>query len=240
VWIDDGRIEARIEAIRDGAAHLRVTRARASGDPVREARGLNFPESRIDLPGLTERDLGDLDFAVRSADVIGLSFVQRAADLDRLAAEIAARGRPGLGIIAKIETQQGIDNLPEILVHGMAGQPFGVMIARGDLAVEIGYERLAEMQEEMLWLCEAAHVPVIWATQVLETLVKSHLPSRAEITDAAMAERAECILLNKGPYVFEALAVLESVVSRMERHQKKKTAQLRALGWWQRLRPIGP
>lgn len=239
VWIDDGRIEAVIEAVRGDGAHLRVMRARATGDPVREARGLNFPESGIDLPGLTDHDLADLDFAVRRADVIGLSFVQRAADIDRLTAEIAARGRPGLGIIAKIETQQGIDNLPEILVHGMAGQPFGIMIARGDLAVEIGYERLAEMQEEMLWLCEAAHVPVIWATQVLETLVKSHLPSRAEITDAAMAERAECILLNKGPYVFDALAVLENVVARMQRHQKKKTAQLRALGWWERVQSIG-
>jgi pyruvate kinase len=239
VWIDDGRIEAVIESMHGDGAHLRVTRARATGDAVRGARGLNFPESKLELPGLTDHDLADLDFAAQRADLIGLSFVQGAADVDRLAAEIAARGRPGLGIIAKIETQQGIDNLPEILVHGMAGQPFGIMIARGDLAVEIGYERLAEMQEEMLWLCEAAHVPVIWATQVLETLVKSHLPSRAEITDAAMAERAECILLNKGPYVFEALAVLENVVARMERHQKKKTAQLRALGWWERAQSIG-
>jgi len=235
VWIDDGRIKARIESVGDDAVHLRVTRARATGDPIRSGRGLNFPESKIELAGLTERDLVDLDFAVEHADLIGLSFVQRAADIDRLAAQIAARGRPGLGIIAKIETQQGVDNLPEILVHGLAGQPFGVMIARGDLAVEIGYERLAEIQEEMLWLCEAAHVPVIWATQVLETLVKSHRRSRAEITDAAMAERAECILLNKGPYVFDALAVLENVVARMERHQKKKTAQLRALGWWERV-----
>jgi len=239
VWIDDGRIEARIDAVDAEGAHLRVTQARAGGDPIRAARGVNFPETQLDLPALSERDLGDLDFAVPRADVIGLSFVQRPSDVDQLAAEIAARGRPGLGIIAKIETQLGIHNLPDILVRGMAGQPFGVMIARGDLAVEIGYERLAEMQEEMLWLCEAAHVPVIWATQVLETLVKQRLPSRAEITDAAMAERAECIMLNKGPYVFDALAMLENVVARMERHQKKKTAQLRALGWWERVQSLG-
>ena len=240
VWIDDGRIEARIDSVDDEGAHLRVTRARAAGDPIRAARGINFPDSHLDLPALSARDLADLDFAVRRADVIGLSFVQRASDVDRLAAEIAARGRPGLGIIAKIETQLGIHNLPDILVHGLAGQPFGVMIARGDLAVEIGYERLAEMQEEMLWLCEAAHVPVIWATQVLETLVKRRLPSRAEITDAAMAERAECIMLNKGPYVLDALTLLDNVVARMERHQKKKTAQLGALGWWDRVASIGP
>jgi hypothetical protein len=86
-------------------------------------------------------------------------------------------------------------------------QPFAVMIARGDLAVEIGYERLAEMQEEILWICEAAHVPVIWATQVLERLVKKGTPSRAEMTDAAMGERAECVMLNKGPYLAEAVAI---------------------------------
>jgi len=239
VWIDDGRIEAEIESLDAGGAELVVTRARGSGDRIRADKGLNFPESALALPAMTAKDLVDLDFAVGHADVIGLSFVQTPGDVDRLAEEIAARGRPGLAIVAKIETEKGIENLPEILVHGMAGQPFGVMIARGDLAVEIGYERLAEMQEEMLWLCEAAHVPVIWATQVLETLVKSHLPSRAEITDAAMAERAECIMLNKGPYVFDALAVLENVVARMERHQKKKTAQLRALGWWQRTQTTG-
>ena len=111
-------------------------------------------------------------------------------------------------------------------------QPFGVMIARGDLAVEIGYQRLAEMQEEILWLCQAAHVPVIWATQVLENLVKKRIPSRAEITDAAMAERAECVMLNKGAYIAEAVTILDNVLTRMEAHQSKKTPQLRALHSW--------
>ena len=92
-------------------------------------------------------------------------------------------------------------------------QPFGVMIARGDLAVELGFERLAEMQEEILWLCEAAHVPVIWATQVLEDLVKSGLPTRGEMTDAAMAGRAECVMLNKGPNVGEAITALAACCS---------------------------
>ena len=97
--------------------------------------------------------------------------------------------------------------------------------------MEIGYDRLAEIQEEILWLCEAAHVPVIWATQVLEGLVKRGRPSRAEISDAAMSERAECVMLNKGPYLFQALSVLDSVVSRMRNHQRKKTAQFRILHW---------
>jgi len=105
------------------------------------------------------------------------------------------------------------------------------MIARGDLAVEIGYARLAEIQEEILWLCEAAHVPVIWATQVLESLVKTGVPTRAEITDAAMSGRAECVMLNKGPRIIEALSALNSVITRMQAHQTKKTAQYRALHW---------
>ena len=111
-------------------------------------------------------------------------------------------------------------------------QPFGVMIARGDLAVELGFERLAEMQEEIVWLCEAANVPVIWATQVLETLVKTGVPSRGEMTDAAMAGRAECVMLNKGPHLAEAIGVLGRVLARMDEHQHKKTPTLRALRSW--------
>ena len=103
------------------------------------------------------------------------------------------------------------------------------MIARGDLAIECGYERLAEVQEEILWICEAAHVPVIWATQVLENLAKSGQPSRAEITDAAMGERAECVMLNKGPHILEAVDVLDDILRRMQAHQTKKQAMLREL-----------
>jgi pyruvate kinase len=103
------------------------------------------------------------------------------------------------------------------------------MVARGDLAVEMGFERLAEVQEEILWMCEAAHVPVIWATQVLEGLAKTGAPSRAEVTDAAMSARAECVMLNKGPYIVEATRFLGAVLERMQSHQSKKSATLRKL-----------
>jgi pyruvate kinase len=106
------------------------------------------------------------------------------------------------------------------------------MIARGDLAIEIGFARTAEMQEEILWIGEAAHVPVIWATQVLEQLIRKGKPSRGEMTDAAMAARAECVMLNKGPYVFEAIDELQRLLERMEEHQRKKTPQLRRLKSW--------
>jgi pyruvate kinase len=103
------------------------------------------------------------------------------------------------------------------------------MIARGDLAVECGYERTGELQEEIMWMAEAAHLPVIWATQVLETVARTGQPSRAEITDAAMAERAECVMLNKGPYVVQAVQMLDDVLRRMQAHQTKKVSLLRQL-----------
>jgi len=91
---------------------------------------------------------------------------------------------------------------------------------------------MAEMQEEILWIGEAAQVPVIWATQVLEHLVQKGTPSRGEMTDAAMAARAECVMLNKGPYLFEALEELDGLLGRMEQHQYKKTPRLRRLRSW--------
>jgi len=106
------------------------------------------------------------------------------------------------------------------------------MIARGDLAVEAGYERLAEMQEEILWICEAAHLPVIWATEVLDQLARTGKPSRAEVTDAAMSQRAECVMLNKGPHVDTAIVVLDDILRRMSGLQRKKTPQLRPLRSW--------
>lgn len=230
VWIDDGHIGASVESINDEGALLRITRTRGGGGKLRAEKGLNFPDSDLAFPALTAKDLVDLDFAVAHADIIGYSFVQSPQDMDRLMDAMAERGGGKLGIVAKIETRKALQALPEIIIRG-SKHPFGVMIARGDLAVEIGYERLAEIQEEILWLCEAAHVPVIWATQVLEGLVKQNLHSRAEFTDAAMAERAECVMLNKGPFVLEAIAVLDNVVARMQAHQQKKTAQLRALHW---------
>jgi pyruvate kinase len=231
VWIDDGRVGAMVETIDDRGALLRVNHARASGEKIGSDKGLNFPQTELALPTLTDKDLLDLDFAASHADIIGQSFVRCASDVDRLSRAMEKRGAKRLGIVAKIETQQGVRNLPEIIIHGAGRHRFAIMIARGDLAVEIGYERLAEIQEEVLWVCEAGRVPVIWATQVLEELVKTDKPSRAEMTDAAMSQRAECVMLNKGPYVLHALAALDSVVERMQAHQHKKTAQFRALHW---------
>lgn len=129
----------------------------------------------------------------------------------------------------KIETHQAFERLPGLMLAAMRQHPVGIMIARGDLAVECGYERLAEVPEEILWLCEAAHLPVIWATQVLESLAKKGQPSRAEIKDAAMGERAECVMLNKGPHIVAAVSVLDDILRRMQDHQSRKSSRLRRL-----------
>jgi pyruvate kinase len=214
---------------------LQVTHASPKGVKLRPEKGLNFPNTVLPLSPLTEKDLSDLDFVAIHADIIGYSFVQRSADIELLQQELDQRSEERVtrpAIVAKIETAIAVSNLPELIIHAAGKQSFGVMIARGDLAVEIGYQRLTEIQEEILWLCEAAHVPVIWATQVLESLVKDGAPSRGEMTDAAMAERAECVMLNKGEFIAEAITVLDDVLNRMEAHQSKKTPQLRALHSW--------
>ena len=97
------------------------------------------------------------------------------------------------------------------------------MIARGDLAVECGWDRLAGLQEEILRICTAAHVPVVWATQVLESLAKNGVPSRPEITDAAMGRRAACVMLNKGPHVIEAIALLNAIPAGDDGHSSGPT-----------------
>ena len=128
--------------------------------------------------------------------------------------------------IAKIETGRAVRNLPGIILGTIGRHALGIMIARGNLAVELGSVRLAEIQEEILWLCEAAHVPVIWATQVLETLAKHGAKSRPEITN----KRAGYNLEKSYPAPF-LLRVLGNILSRMEAHQHKKTTRLRALHW---------
>lgn len=234
VWINDGKLGTQVVALTPQAALLQVTHARPKGERLRSDKGLNFPETALHLNPLTPKDIQDLDFVATHADIVGYSFVQSAADITLLQQMLALRRQslPPLAIVAKIETPLAVQNLPELIVQAAGKQPFGVMIARGDLAVEIGYQRLAEIQEEILWLCEAAHIPVIWATQVLETLVKNGIPSRAEVTDAAMGERAECVMLNKGPFLLEAIPILDNLLTRMQSHQLKKTPQLRALQVW--------
>jgi pyruvate kinase len=229
VVLDDGKARGVIRAVREGEIDVEITQARAEGTKLRANKGINFPETCLRVAGLTQQDKQDLRFVARHADAVNVSFVNHPDDVEDLLDELEAVGGEHLGLVLKIETRQGYQNLPAILLAAMEWPVVGVMIARGDLAVEVGWTSLARIQEEILWVCEAAHAPVVWATEVLDRLAKKGMPTRAEISDAVMAERAECVMLNKGPYIVEAIRTLESVLQSMQGVQRKKTPLLPAL-----------
>jgi pyruvate kinase len=229
IWFDDGKLGGTVTAINENEIRVEISHAGPAGHRLRADIGINLPKTRLSLSALTDKDLKDLPFIADHADAVGCSFVRTADDVRRLQEQLKNMGKGELGIILKIETRAAFDNLPEILLSALESPVVGVMIARGDLAVEVGFQRMAEIQEEILWMCEAAHIPVIWATQVLERLSKKGEYSRAEITDAAMSERAECVMLNKGPYILGAVRTLDDILKRMQAHQEKKRSMMRPL-----------
>lgn len=239
IWFDDGRIGGTIESLGPIGAHVRITQTAAEVSKLRADKGINLPQSSLSISALTSKDLEDLPFVARHADMVGFSFVSRVEDVRELQTRLAALGGTVPGIVLKVETQRAFHNLPDLLLTAMRREACGLMIARGDLAIECGFERLAEVQEELLWLCEAAHVPVIWATSVLDSMAKSGMPTRAEISDAALAHRAECVMLNKGPHILEAVRTLDDILRRMQAHESKKTARFRALRLARDFRPSG-
>ncbi len=230
IAFDDGTIRGVILDTAPDSFVVKITYADQNGSKLRIDKGINLPDSNLSLPSLTREDYECLPFIAEHADVVGYSFVRRPADVEQLQADLRALDREDLGIILKIETKESFFNLPLLLLTAMKNPKVGVMIARGDLAVEMGFERIAEVQEEILWICEAAHTPGVWATQVLEKLAKKGIATRAEITDAAMSARAECVMLNKGPYIVKAVATLDDIIRRMASHQFKRKSNLRPLG----------
>lgn len=229
VYIDDGIIKGFIETTKKNKASMRIVRISSSKQQIKEGKGINFPDSEISVPSLTEFDRASLPFICDHADMVGYSFVRypsNVTDLQKILSKISSQPPH---IIIKIETTEAVKNLPELLLCGMQQKAFGVMIARGDLAVEIGFERMGEIQEEILWICEAAHVPVVWATQVLETLNKSGMATRSEITDATHAAMAECVMINKGDYTIEVIETLRDILHRTGGHHIKKRFTFRPL-----------
>ena len=229
VFFDDGRISGLVEEQSEKQLRLRILRTTKPVEKLEGGRGLNLPDSHLALGALSETDIRDIDFVVRHADLVGLSFANDPADVRALYRQLEKRGRPDIGVILKIETKRGFSNLPAMLLEALKFQACGVMIARGDLAVECGFERMSEIQEEILWVCESAHIPVIWATQVLEGLTKRGQATRAEVTDAAMSQAAEAVMLNKGAYINEAVKMLDNILQRMQGHHCKKRSLLRKL-----------
>lgn len=228
ILMDDGAQKAMVIEKQDGVLKLVMLRNSKKGKKVKEQKGLNFPDTELDVPSLTDYDRECLDFVAQHADLVGYSFVNSAKDVRELQEELEKYDRKPY-IILKIETPASVNNLPSLLIEGIRKETMGVMIARGDLAVEIGFARMSEIQDEILWFCEAAHVPVIWATQVLENLHKTGIATRAEMTDAAHAVAAECVMINKGDYTEKVLKTLKDVLHRTRDHRFKKRYYLRPL-----------
>jgi pyruvate kinase len=228
VLFDDGLIEARVEKVEGDKARLQVLRISSKKPFIKNEKGVNFPDSMLMLPALTEYDIKCLSFINKHADMVGYSFVRNSKDMMQLQ-EVLAKQKKKVAVIIKIETPEAVKNLPALLFTGFKDENTGVMIARGDLAVEIGFERMSEVQEEILWICEAAHVPVIWATQVLENLNKSGVATRSEITDAAHAALADCVMINKGEHIIQTMETLRDILIRSGGHHVKKRYTFRPL-----------
>jgi len=222
IFIDDGKIEAIVRSSNKKYLELKIISPKGAIARIKSNKGINFPDSSIKMPALTSDDIKNLNFVVKHADMVGLSFVHRPEDIYDLHKILSKLGHPNLGIVAKIETADSIHNLAKILIAGLELAKFALLIARGDLAVEVGFENLAFVQEDILCLCEAAHIPVILATQILESLTEHGIRNRAEITDAIMGQRAECVMLSNGPYILEAVKTLGLLLSTEEHHQIKK------------------
>lgn len=232
IFIDDGKIELSVIQKSDEGLLCKVIRTKPTGTIVKEEKGINFPDTDIELPAITEEDKKNFDNIVNFADIIGISFAQSPNDVTTLQAMLDEKGKKETAIVAKIETKSGVHRLPMILYPLFKWNNGAVMLARGDLAIEVGFENLGRIQEEILDLCEAAHTPVIYATQILENLMKKNLPSRAEIIDASISQRTDCVMLNKGPFATRAVECLEKIVSSMQPLYQRSCPQLNRIHEW--------
>lgn len=230
VYIDDGKIKLRVIEQREDELLCRVERAKVKGTLIKEEKGINFPDSYLNIPAITEEDIANFQYIVSFADMIGISFTQTRKDVEMLKEML--KGHEHIGIVTKIETNQGVHNLPHILSVLASWHNSAVMVARGDLAIEVGFENLAFVQGEILDLCEAAHTPVIYATQILENLMKKNIPSRAEIIDASIAQRADCMMLNKGPFALRTVEILEKIIASIQPYFYKSQPLLSPTHAW--------
>ena len=217
VLFDDGKISTVVRQAGERALTLEVSGVRGGAARLRADKGINFPDTVLRTPALTAKDVADLAFAAEAADILNFSFVHEPADVEALHGVLTQQGRDDLAVVLKIETRRAYEQLPELLLAAMRHPaPLGVMIARGDLAIECGWESLAQIQQDILRICGAAHVPCIWATQVLDELARHGLPTRAEITDAAIGSEADALMLNKGPNIAAAVRSLQAIVRRSQ------------------------
>jgi pyruvate kinase len=217
VVFDDGKIEGKVAAVDATGLEIEITVAAGGIRMLRGDRGVSFPGVDLGLPPMTRKDRKDLRFAARYADMIALSFIRRGKDLGLLRKALRAHRASTLPIVVKIENAHAMESLDEILLDALRYAPAAVLIARGDLAMECGFTLLPQLQREILRRSHLAGLPVIWATGVLENLSRKGIPTRSELTDADVAGDADCVLLNKGAYVADSVALLDRLYGERAR-----------------------
>ena len=215
IMLDDGLLELRIDSVKGNNVSATVI----YGGTLKDRKGMNIPGAQLAVECLTEKDLRDLDFGLENnVDYVALSFVRKGDDIRELQ-EIIKKKNPGTRIVAKIEMLEAIDNLEEIVRLSDA-----VMVARGDLAVEVGQTRLPQIQKQIVQMCNRIGTPVITATQMLDSMTGNPRPTRAEITDVANAvlDGSDALMLSaesaSGKYPFKCIQTMHEIISEVERN----------------------
>lgn len=216
ILLDDGKIMLEVITTNE---KTEITCKIVQGGILSSKKGVNFPNTKISLPSLTEKDQLDLDFALdHEVDWIGLSFVRSARDIIELKHRIAARGAKAK-VIAKIEKPEALENIDDII-----NESDGLMVARGDLGVEIPFQNVPLIQKMLISKCVRKAKPVIVATQMMESMINNMTPSRAEVNDVANAvlDGTDAVMLSGetsvGKYPIEVIRTMSNIIKEMETH----------------------
>lgn len=214
ILLDDGLLELTVLRVEKTEVTCRVV----YGGLLKDRKGMNLPGAQLPVECLTDKDLEDLDFGLKNnVDYVALSFVRQGRDIQKLR-EIVQAKNPGTKIIAKIEMLEALQNLQEIITLSD-----GVMVARGDLAVEVGQTQLPLSQKRIIQMCNDIGRPVITATQMLDSMVENPRPTRAEITDVANAvlDGSDALMLSaesaSGKYPFKCIQTMHEIILEVER-----------------------
>ena len=216
ILLDDGKI---VLEVRETDGHSTIRCEIIQGGILSSKKGVNFPNTKISMPSLTDKDIEDLDFALeQKVDWIGLSFVRSQEDIVDLKKRIAAKNHHAK-VIAKIEKPEALENIDEIIAESD-----GLMVARGDLGVEVPYQTVPSIQKMLISKCISQAKPVIVATQMMESMISNLTPSRAEVNDVANAvlDGADAVMLSGetsvGNYPVEVIQTMANIIKEMEKH----------------------